>query len=364
MIRRINRFLTRTLDAIKVSRRIAPLYSPLLWRMVRRANKLYRTRRFAPIEAFRLGLLHPQCPCGAEAGFVSRWEMTKVQKALNPESLEYMLKDKGVFYRHCISHGLPIPKLYALIMPGGAGWCADGSSPTSRQEWANRFSSTLPNEFIIKPIRGTVAEGFDILTRCDGGFRDTKGRRWTADALAERLLQKTSGDGWVLQERLKSHPDICRLSGVEYLQCIRIVTLIDKQGNCRIILGEMRMIVDERISDNEMVDMSGSTELPINLTDGRTGAGIHITGDGLGPHTYTHHPKTHLPLVGFQVPRWNQACELVSKAAIVFLPIRTIGWDVAVTPEGLYLVEGNIWWNNGKKHAGFRQVIDFMRQQT
>jgi hypothetical protein len=221
----------------------------------------------------------------------------------------------------------------------------------------------LPDEFIVKPVRGELAEGFDILTRCDGGFKDTKARLWTAESLAQRLLQKTIGSGWILQQRLKSHPDIHRLSGVEYLQCIRIVTLIDKQGNCRIILGELKTIVDERISDNEMVDMSGSMELPINLADGRTSAGVKINGDGLGPQTYTHHPRTGLSLTGFQVPQWKEACELVNKAAMTFLPIRTIGWDVAVTSEGLYLIEGNIWWNNGKKFPGFRKVLDLMREQ-
>jgi hypothetical protein len=27
------------------------------------------------------------------------------------------------------------------------------------------------------------------------------------------------------------------------------------------------------------------------------------------------------------------------------LPLRAIGWDIAITPCGIKIVEGNIWWN-------------------
>ncbi len=311
-----------------------------------------------------MGLLHPACPPGAEKRYVSRWEVTRAQKALNPESLAHLLKDKGLFYKHCAAHGLPIPKLYAMVLPGRPGWCIDGAAPTRLEEWTEHLGQVVPDEFVIKPVTGAISQGFDIFTRNSGGFIDSAGRQYTASGLASRLCEGAGGSGWVVQERLRSHPDVERLSGSEYLQGLRIVTLIDKRGDCRIILGCMRTIIDQSISDNAIINMTGSTELPVNLADGRAGPGVQARGDGLGPHSYTHHPKTGLPLAGFEVPMWHEACELAQKAAMTLAAIRTIGWDVAATKDGVFLLEGNIWWDNGKKHEGFRQVVEQMWKEV
>jgi hypothetical protein len=48
---------------------------------------------------------------------------------------------------------------------------------------------------------------------------------------------------------------------------------------------------------------------------------------------------------GFAIPLWAEACALVERAALAFLPLRTIGWDVAVTPRGALLIEGNVTWD-------------------
>jgi hypothetical protein len=36
---------------------------------------------------------------------------------------------------------------------------------------------------------------------------------------------------------------------------------------------------------------------------------------------------------------------LVFRAARLFLPLRTIGWDVAIAPDGPILMEGNAYWD-------------------
>ena len=45
-----------------------------------------------------------------------------------------------------------------------------------------------------------------------------------------------------------------------------------------------------------------------------------------------------------ELPIGAAAKELVTSAALTFLPLRTIGWDVALTPMGPVLIEGNAWW--------------------
>ena len=53
------------------------------------------------------------------------------------------------------------------------------------------------------------------------------------------------------------------------------------------------------------------------------------------------HPVTGAPIMGRALPMWNDACELVRRAHSAFDDWVVIGWDVAITAGGPYLVEGN-----------------------
>ena len=56
---------------------------------------------------------------------------------------------------------------------------------------------------------------------------------------------------------------------------------------------------------------------------------------------YETHPMTGIQLEGFQVPMFFEACELAKKASKVVPQVRYVGWDIAITPDGPALVEGN-----------------------
>lgn len=57
--------------------------------------------------------------------------------------------------------------------------------------------------------------------------------------------------------------------------------------------------------------------------------------------TYLKHPTTGFDLIGFKIPMFKKAVALCKKAALVEPHIRYVGWDVAITPDGPVLVEGN-----------------------
>lgn len=56
---------------------------------------------------------------------------------------------------------------------------------------------------------------------------------------------------------------------------------------------------------------------------------------------YENHPMTGTPIKGFQFPYWEEVVELAKKAATEVPQVAYMGWDVAITPEGPCLVEGN-----------------------
>lgn len=56
---------------------------------------------------------------------------------------------------------------------------------------------------------------------------------------------------------------------------------------------------------------------------------------------YTKHPITGTEIVGFKVPMFDEAVELVKKASEVVPQVGYIGWDVAISENGPVIIEGN-----------------------
>jgi hypothetical protein len=58
------------------------------------------------------------------------------------------------------------------------------------------------------------------------------------------------------------------------------------------------------------------------------------------------------------VPCWDAACRLVRDAATAFLPLRTIGWDVAITDGDPVLIEGNVTWDPAYEGLVGGEILD------
>lgn len=56
---------------------------------------------------------------------------------------------------------------------------------------------------------------------------------------------------------------------------------------------------------------------------------------------YHNHPITNANLVGIELPYWNEIKEMLISAAKEIPQVAYVGWDVAITPSGPILIEGN-----------------------
>lgn len=82
----------------------------------------------------------------------------------------------------------------------------------------------------------------------------------------------------------------------------------------------------------------GGAAYPIDLESGIiTGPGITLTGTDI-----VYHPTTGHIMPGFVIPHWDTLLETVRQAALVNPRIGYVGWDLAVTENGVELIEGNI----------------------
>lgn len=68
---------------------------------------------------------------------------------------------------------------------------------------------------------------------------------------------------------------------------------------------------------------------------------------------YKKHPVTNTDIIGFKVPMFKEAIELVEKAAEVVPQIAYVGWDVAIGENGPAIIEGNYYPGIFQKKASF-----------
>ena len=340
-----------------LSRRAARLYGAGYRPVFAHAWSICSQRGFTPLEAYRLGLFDPKLDGGALSRFCSRRQMTRLQKAVNPADWAVLVKNKALFYRYCRAQDLPIPELYAVWCRDSAGWTHTGRPVVDRRQWVTFIEEDLPEHFVIKPAESAFGRGLSVFKRTPDGIVDAQGKPHSADDICESMGTVGRFDSFVIQERLWNHPDLLSLTDVQYLQTLRLNTLIDSDGRCRLIHGHMKFIAGSSAADNFDYGTTGNLQCLVDLDCGRLPPAVTMTQDPPAIVTVARHPKTKEEFAGFQLPLWEHACRLVLRAAPLFLPLRAIGWDIALTPAGPVLVEGIIWWDPPNQHENLDTIV-------
>ena len=173
---------------------------------------------------------------------------------------------------------------------------------------------------IAKPLEGSSGQGIEKYNRPD----------WQKNIpLFLELLIKT-GIG-ILEEVVKQHDRLSALCPTS-VNTVRIATLLgDKQQG--IVYAFLR-IGNGRVMDN--VDCGGMAAR-VDLDSGKL---LTVGADKQG-NTYKTHPKTGTPIVGFEVPFWEEAKQMCIDAAQKVPQMRFVAWDVAITNDGPRFIEGN-----------------------
>ena len=289
--------------------------------------RLYRRRRFSPIEIHFLRLLDPALDLRT---VVSKEELLAVQRELNPPALHALTEDKLEFHARCTDEGLSVPRIYAL-------YDADRRDPDPRypvlrdERDVQRFLDEPPaGAFILKPVSGVHGEGVSRLARADGTWRDHNGTPMTARNVVAHC-NRSGYRTWMMQALVVGNAELRTLSGAEGLQTVRVVTVTEDDGAIAIVAARLRLISGNTAHDNFDYGRTGNLIANLDVASGVIRSVIGGAGDPCAIRHVAVHPRTGTPLLGVRVPRWQQARDLVERAARIFAPLRTIGWDVAIT---------------------------------
>lgn len=152
---------------------------------------------------------------------------------------------------------------------------------------------------------------------------------------ADEELQYLIDNRYVVEETLRNHPELNELNSAS-VNSLRLFSIIDREGTVHTGLPFIKIGIGNAVVDNLA---EGGLAY---VMDGKTGR-INYPGKSFyNTEKYYYHPGSSREMIGMNVPYYKEACEMLKKAAKVTPSLRLIGWDIAITPEGPVLIEGNI----------------------
>lgn len=136
----------------------------------------------------------------------------------------------------------------------------------------------------------------------------------------------------VLEHVLPQHEEMARLHPSS-VNCMRILTdLVDDEVHIAYVVVKMGR-------GGGVCDNSGQGGILCRV-DENTGKIRSVATDDYF-NVFDKHPDTGIDFIGYQIPMFQEAIALAKEAARVIPQVRHVGWDMAITPDGPAIIEGN-----------------------
>lgn len=150
----------------------------------------------------------------------------------------------------------------------------------------------------------------------------------------EEFARSYAGQDYLLECFVTQHPDLTALNPTS-VNTVRIVSA--RMGDRVLLVGAcLRCGGSGSYVDNFH---QGGVAYPIDLETGVVnGPGRTLEGRA----EYIRHPSTGCVMPGFSIPHWDRLRTETEQAALLSPHIGYIGWDIAITPDGVDFIEGNV----------------------
>lgn len=135
----------------------------------------------------------------------------------------------------------------------------------------------------------------------------------------------------LVEEFLTQHPEMSRLYP-DAVNTMRIVTYVDPQQTTHVLARVLK------IGNGGNIDNYSGGGMYTMLDE--QGHALHAAYDGDGT-VFEVHPATHVRIADFQVPMFDEVIAFAKDLANRVPEMPYIGWDIALTPTGPVVIEGN-----------------------
>ncbi len=181
--------------------------------------------------------------------------------------------------------------------------------------------------FMQKPTTGTMGKGIEKRHRDD--VPDIAA--YYAFCRENKLL---------LEELIVQHPALEAVCP-GCVNSVRINAARDRQGSAVLVGACLKCGGAGACTDNFH---TGGVAYPLDIATGRvSGAGRN----NVELKDFEHNPGSNVFMPGLQIPHWDKVIDCVKNAMALVPTIGYVGWDIAITPTGCELIEGNYSWPGG-----------------
>ena len=141
---------------------------------------------------------------------------------------------------------------------------------------------------------------------------------------------------WVLEKKVVQHPTMASLNP-NSINTLRVVTV---RNGTSIDIFEcwLKASIGDSHTDNVH---SGGVCILVGEDDRLQGEARQL----LTGKAFSKHPLSGVKFSEFTVPFWDAVKDLVVNAHRHLYNVHSVGWDVAITPYGPLLIEGNSKWD-------------------
>ena len=279
----------------------------------------------------------------------------EVRWAWNAQKWLMLAYNKWLFHLHYKAMGVPVTKVHGYYH-GADGCTIDGAPLRCRSDLLALLRRVQPRSLVIKPVAGLQGKGVLILKQLEyrNGQILATGIGGTPLALdqvfahlelpLDHLLlfagpgQLVSYGGYLLEECAEDHPFFKEINPYT-ATVLRIVTYLNPNGQVDVDFAIARL--GRKGSQAANWDQGGLS-VKIDVETGMLGAGVIKPNHGGGWHIV--HPDSGVPFLGRTIPLWNEVLQACKLAAAVSPGLRSVGWDVILTPTGPCIIEGNTDW--------------------
>lgn len=183
------------------------------------------------------------------------------------------------------------------------------------------------DELMLKPARGMMGRGIEKLRTDQLGS-------------AGALYRSCCENRLLLEEVICQHP-VLAAPNPGSVNSVRINAARSRDGQIVLIGACLKCGGKGACTDNFH---SGGVAYPIDMETGR------VSGPGRNnsqTRDFIYHPGSGVRMPGLIVPYWREVKDCVRRAMERVPTVGYAGWDIAVTPQGPELIEGNYSWPGG-----------------
>jgi|GEM_PF-1622111 len=247
-----------------------------------------------------------------------------LHEKLNTNAEKKIIDDKVAFYEHCIANNLPTINIIAIF------------KRNEKIKWLNIQPGHLPYSAVfLKPTQSYGGHGAERWIKKKNLWHN-ENKLLTEEEMIKYCQKLSDKEDYILSELILNDREMLNWT-TGAVPAIRVITCISEDGTIQLLSSDFRIPVN----NSSVSNASGGGLVAAISKQGYLGNAIawEVTGG-----SFSTHPNTKHRINGELLPRHNDTIDLCLKAHKTLPDFFSIGWDVAITPDGPILIEGNLSW--------------------